>query len=154
MLMCSREGGWASSGGLNYIYVNNYNNEGFNLDFRLHNNGACIGRYSPFEPVEGEWYHFVGAFDGKSTDFYSNGAHMSKVACQQGMKETSRTLKIARSEQLGIQWDFIGMVDEVRVYDRALTEAEVKKNFAATGVAVEPSTEKLSLTWGEVKVSE
>jgi hypothetical protein len=44
-----------------------------------------------------------------------------------------------------------GTVDEVRVYDRALTQAEIPKDMETLGkYAVSPSR-KLSVCWGEVK---
>ena len=47
---------------------------------------------------------------------------------------------------------FDGLIDEVAVYNRALSEDEISQNFAADGLAVQP-TNKLALTWGEIKVS-
>jgi len=46
---------------------------------------------------------------------------------------------------------FDGTIDEVSVYDRALSKAEVKQNSRAT-LAIE-STKKLAITWGDIKVS-
>ena len=46
---------------------------------------------------------------------------------------------------------FRGVFDEVRVYDRMLTEKEVIQNFhSGVGLSVEP-TEKLSTVWGALK---
>lgn len=46
-----------------------------------------------------------------------------------------------------------GMIDEVRIYDRALTEDEVSQNFAVKNniFAVDPSG-KLATSWGSLKV--
>ena len=121
--------------------------------FRLHHDGGpCQAKYVPFEPEIGEWYHLVVTYDGSNIKYYANGEKVVTAACPKGADETPRTLKIAHSTQFGEGWDFIGAIDEVRIYDRALSDAEVKKNFTATGVAVESSTEKLPFTWGEIKV--
>ena len=50
--------------------------------------------------------------------------------------------------------DFVhkGMIDEVRLYDRALSEKEVSNNLKAEGLAVEAAG-KLSLTWGQIKAT-
>ena len=52
-----------------------------------------------------------------------------------------------------------GMMDEVRVYNGGLTEAEVKQNFASEGFATEEeeivvveTAQKLAITWGRVKM--
>ena len=42
------------------------------------------------------------------------------------------------------------MIDEVRLYNRALSEKEILNNLEAEGLAVEPAG-KLSLTWGQIK---
>ncbi len=52
-----------------------------------------------------------------------------------------------------VQFYFHGLIDEVRVYSRALSETEIKSNYAAHGLAVTGPNEKLALTWGRVKVS-
>ena len=47
---------------------------------------------------------------------------------------------------------FDGLIDEVAVYNRALSEDEISRNFAEKGLAVQP-TDKLPQTWGAIKVS-
>ena len=110
--------------------------------------------YRPFEPVAGEWYHFVGTYDGSNINFYSNGKNVAKLPCAEGAEKPPTTsLKIAHSTLFGGVYDLIGAVDEIRIYDRALSEVEVRKNFVASGgIAVEYSTLELSLTWGAIKV--
>jgi len=43
-----------------------------------------------------------------------------------------------------------GLIDETRIYDRALSEDEVKQNMKAKGFAVEKSG-KVALSWGKIK---
>lgn len=46
---------------------------------------------------------------------------------------------------------FNGVIDEVRIYDRALTEAEIQHNYqSTTGLAVD-RTDKLPTVWGALK---
>ena len=47
---------------------------------------------------------------------------------------------------------FEGLIDELGIYDRALTDDEIERNFNAKGLAVSPQ-KKLAITWGEIKVS-
>ena len=44
-----------------------------------------------------------------------------------------------------------GYIDEFRIYERALTAAEVENNMNATGLDVRPSSDHLSVTWGQIK---
>lgn len=45
-----------------------------------------------------------------------------------------------------------GLIDEVRIYEKALSEVDVQRNMTATGLAVEDSTSKLAFVWGKLKV--
>ena len=47
---------------------------------------------------------------------------------------------------------FNGLLDELRLYNRGLSQAEIKQNRDAVGLAVEP-TQKLTLTWEMIKIS-
>ncbi len=47
---------------------------------------------------------------------------------------------------------YFGLVDELRLYKRGLSQAEVKKNMDAEGLTVQPA-QKLALTWGKVKMA-
>ena len=152
VLMCARQGAWAASQGISFLYSNGYQAEGFTMYFRLHHaGGPCNLAYKPFEPEVGEWYHYTAAFDGSDVKFFVNGDNVASLPCAEGVDETAETLKIAHSKMFGNKWDFPGAIDEVRIYNRSLDEAEIKKNFASTGVAVEPSMEALPLTWGRIK---
>ena len=47
---------------------------------------------------------------------------------------------------------FEGVIDEVKIYNRALTPAEIVQNYEkAKALAVEDSSDKLAITWGELK---
>ena len=46
------------------------------------------------------------------------------------------------------------VIDERNIYNRALTDTEIIENFeTAKAPAVEYSTGKLALTWGEINIS-
>lgn len=52
-----------------------------------------------------------------------------------------------------VERHFPGVIDEVRIYDRPLSEDEVIQNFESkVGLSVEPS-DKLSILWGTMKSS-
>ena len=158
IFMCNRKGDWAAGEGITIMYLNNRlrpngDREGFNLAFNSHReDGMCDLWYEPFEPKNEDWYHYAGTYDGTTMISYVNGDNVDQRPCVKPASEASRALRITDSQQFGNNWNFIGVVDEIRIYDRALNEAEVKKNFSGD-TAVENSTEKLSLTWGEIKVS-
>ena len=50
-------------------------------------------------------------------------------------------------------YKFNGLVDEVCVYNRALSEDEIDQNMNASGITPVRPADKLALTWGDVKLS-
>jgi fructan beta-fructosidase len=46
---------------------------------------------------------------------------------------------------------FVGIIDEVAIYNRALTENEIKQNFQSIRFFAVNSNEKLAICWGNIK---
>ncbi|MFD8496955.1 LamG-like jellyroll fold domain-containing protein [Amycolatopsis sp. NPDC059657] len=82
---------------------------------------------APVTPVAGQWYHVVGVRDAAhgQLKLYVDGQPAAvRDACL--TDKTSGNTVIGRGKYGGSPVDFLdGSVDEVRVYDRALTDAEV-----------------------------
>ncbi|MDE0484200.1 MAG: LamG domain-containing protein [Candidatus Poribacteria bacterium] len=102
-------------------------------------------------PLE-EWLHIVGTYDGSNVNYYVNGELAIKHTVAGG-KIPKGGLKLCIGDRTdGVNADAIqGYVDEFRIYDRALTAAEVQKNMKATGLDVSPTSKHLSVTWGQIK---
>ncbi len=102
-------------------------------------------------PLE-QWIHLVGTYDGNTVHYYVNGKQEKKYAVPGG-KLPKGGLKLAIGDRSdGCNCDTIqGYVDEFRIYDRALTAAEVQKNMRAEGLDVSPTSKHLSVTWGQIK---
>ena len=66
------------------------------------------------------------------------------------IEQRVENLKFGWDDCCGDQRHFMGTIDEVMVYDRALTEDEVLQ-LATGGLAVSASTTKLTTTWGSIK---
>lgn len=97
------------------------------LDFR-HIDSAGLGfDLSPASPVSwlgGRWYHIVGTFDSTAKKVYVNGAQGATIG-------TNLTRGTTLSTQLNIGRHFngqyfAGSIDDVRIYDHALTADEVR----------------------------
>ena len=101
-----------------------------------------------------EWYHVVGTYDGKEMKIYVNGKLEGTSSVQSGAINYPDRVFFSIGAYKDDNEDFVhkGMLDEVRLYDRALSEKEVLNNLQAAGLAVEPAG-KLSLTWGQVKAA-
>jgi len=68
------------------------------------------------------WYHYVGVFDGSVQKMYVDGILQTDTETWSGpMKSNSVSVKLGQSDQ-----KFNGSIDEVRIYNRALSAREVK----------------------------
>ncbi len=96
------------------------------------------------------WYHIIYTSDTKEDELklYVDGELVDEGTAG-GTPENMDERRIG-SEHDGRY--LIGMIDNVRIYDRILDEAEVKQNFESESdsLPVEPAG-KLSTTWGYLK---
>ena len=98
---------------------------------------------------KGEWHHLVGVVDGKQKFLYLDGK-LAKEGNFNGPMSTGGTeTEIGSAQKDG---GFIGIIDEVVIYNRALSEKEVEQLFAAEGLPVQPQG-KLAIQWGQIKSS-
>jgi hypothetical protein len=108
-------------------------------------------------PSMGTWYHSAVVQDGKTVTVYIDGEAQDSVETE-GAGEWFDDLGVGTGyigmSTTGSSWDYFkGIIDEVRIYNRALSQAEVRQNFAAQGLAVANYVSKLAISWGEIKVS-
>jgi hypothetical protein len=72
------------------------------------------------------WYHLAATFDGAALRAYVNGELVTTNAKAVGVPDTEpTTLKIGRHSAL--PQFFGGTIDEVRIYNRALTQQEIQR---------------------------
>jgi len=82
-----------------------------------------------------EWTHVVGAYDGKNVRIYINGEVKAEKEATNLIPSDTSSYDIGATQTK--DW-FTGMIDEVKLYNRGLTEAEVLK--AMQGPSVELSS--------------
>jgi hypothetical protein len=92
---------------------------------------ASDGSYNAVQsttiPVAGTWYHVVGVYDGATSNIYINGVLENTVSDTGSITYNSDNLFIGQNGSNGER--FNGVVDEVRIYNRALSESEVKQLY-------------------------
>ncbi|MFH1726777.1 MAG: LamG-like jellyroll fold domain-containing protein [Elusimicrobiota bacterium] len=76
----------------------------------------------------GQWFHLVGTFDGSWVKVYLNGAYANGVAHDGTMQSNPNPIRIGMV--YGHRY-FNGMIDEVAIYDRALSPAEIQASYEA-----------------------
>ena len=103
------------------------------------------------EPIPlGEWTHMAATYDGAMMKVYYNGGVVAEAAASGKLDTNDVPVSIGRNN-VGNREHYIGVIDEVAIFSRALTEAEIKQAMGAPiTAAVEPSG-KLPITWGFVK---
>ncbi len=99
------------------------------------------------------WYHIIytqGIDEG--IKLYVDGVLVDGFAGAGAVPENWHERRIGSEHDEGRYLE--GMIDEVRVYDRILSEDEVEQNFGVLSnkTAVEPGG-KLATTWSSIKIS-
>ncbi|MDE0018803.1 MAG: LamG domain-containing protein [Candidatus Poribacteria bacterium] len=135
----------------------------------IKNNGGCSLAYlrGEFPISDGEWHHLV--YTNKTVD--ENGSEWRERALfidgtlnqileflplppkrQYEYEPFSEPVYLGAGNNQGkAEGFFNGSIDEVRIYDRTLTEAEIIRNYqSTTGLAVD-RTDKLPTVWGALK---
>ena len=97
----------------------------------------------------GEWYHFAGTFDGETLKVYVNGKLEGEGANNTPITPSDLELWIG-GDDFGRPTDhFPGKIDEVRLYDKVLTDADIQR-VMDTPADIEPQG-KLTTTWADIK---
>ena len=128
-----------TAGKVHYKFQNN--------QIQVNKNG---GGQADFNVDANTWYHIIYTTDTAANQLklYIDGALVSESTA--GAAPENMDERRIGSEHDGRYLN--GMIDNVRIYDRVLSEDEVKQNFDANSdqLPVEPA-EKLSTTWGALK---
>ena len=99
----------------------------------------------------GEWQHTAVIYTPSNTIFYADGERF-EFGDRTVPTTSVNPFMIGDDIPCGPVCAFPGPIDEVLVYGRELTDAEVQQNFESKGASVEPHA-KLALTWGQVRTS-
>jgi hypothetical protein len=97
----------------------------------------------------GEWYHFAGTFDGKTLRVYINGELEGENDIGQKIATSNLELWIGADDLGNPDAYFPGIIDEVRIYNKTLTEAQIKEAMA--GPFDVHLRGKLPIIWATIK---
>jgi hypothetical protein len=80
----------------------------------------------------GFWYHLTGAYDGSAVKIYVNGVLIASSPASGTMTDYGRPLRIGAFDNLSGSDSYTpGLVDEVAIYNRALTANEIAALYTA-----------------------
>ncbi|HEU4702431.1 MAG TPA: LamG-like jellyroll fold domain-containing protein [Conexibacter sp.] len=106
--------------------------------------------------VAGRTYHVAGTFDGATQRLYVNGRQVASVALSGAADTTIAGLRIGSWD--GAQQFFVGTLDEVALYNKALSASQVAAHFAAAQLplgapgdlsATTVSASQIDLAWAD-----
>jgi len=76
-----------------------------------------------------QWYHFVGTYDHNAVKIYLNGVLLTNnVIGPVTIQNSGSTLRISKDDNLNVP--FAGRIDDPRIYQRALSSAEIAYLYA------------------------
>lgn len=76
-------------------------------------------------PVLGTWYHVTSRYEHGVLDVYIDGVHSGTSSSGSGNLQTATGFHIGTYRGARDRW-FNGLIDDVRIYDRAISETEIK----------------------------
>jgi hypothetical protein len=148
--------------GWSYLIVNktDFHNNFFRLGFNQntgqlrfyteHENEANNAWVTDAEYADGEWHHVVATREEGEGKMYVDGELVKQSIAMTGDIGGDKTDWYLAQD--GNQAGFLqATMDEVRIYNRALTLEEVQQNFESRGMVAVHSRGKLSITWGAIK---
>ncbi len=106
-----------------------------------------------------QWVHIAFTWDksdGGLCKFYVNGVEIDSYLDQDALEEPLCPNDLPWTIGAMAHRDryFAGVMDEVRIYNKRLSDAEIMTNFSAQSNVVAPvqAVDKLAATWGEIKL--
>jgi len=100
-------------------------------------------------PATEEWHHIVGIFDDGKIIQYVDGEVDSELAPGGGMESVPETFRIGQA-QTSLESMF-GFIDEVAVYNRALTEDEIMEDMQQGVISPVSPQGSLATTWAAIR---
>lgn len=122
-------------------------NGGAELEFII-NVGGWQGDGGFGIPVypKGEWHHIVAIVDKNKKYIYGDGKLLKEDNFNGPMQAASTEHEIGKANDGG----FVGLIDEVVIYNKALSANEVERLYRSEGLPVEPNG-KLATRWADIK---
>ena len=116
--------------------------------------GNAMARYGATELVRDTWYHVAGVYDAdaRTLNVYLNG-HLDDGFLQgpvaPAQQASSQPVCVGRRADLR-GYEFAGLIDDVRIYSRALTQVEIEKAMNGVRIGSHPAGKAAHALAGEI----
>lgn len=99
--------------------------------------------FAPY--TDGKWHHFVGLYDGNETAIYLDGVKRASTTTK--TYPTGTDFIVIGTEIDLVSWNYTGSLDDVAIYNRALTPADIASiynynNFGITLIEIPDTTNR------------
>lgn len=95
----------------------------------LNNGSTLLATRSPTVLPTGQWVHFAGTWSGTTARVYVDGVLKGSITISGPLVASTGMLRIGGLVSSGNRY-FDGSMDEVRIYDRALSQSEIQDDMA------------------------
>jgi hypothetical protein len=96
----------------------------------INTGGSDVSAIGTTAPALGAWTHLAVTFDGGTLRLYVNGGLVGTQAAAGALRTSADALTIG-GNGVWSEW-FAGLIDEVRIYNRALTQGEIQAGMSQT----------------------
>jgi len=113
--------------GTNYTHLVAESNNRLNIYI----NGDCgveLGSVDNYVNNDGNWHYYVQTYNGTSITLYKDGGN--KKTSSSGISSTTTSSNITIGQVSGGSYPFNGQIADIQIYNRDLSEAEIKSLYA------------------------
>ncbi|MDD5547781.1 MAG: prepilin-type N-terminal cleavage/methylation domain-containing protein [Candidatus Pacebacteria bacterium] len=94
------------------------------------NSATSLHSVSAVTDGTGNWYHIAATYNGSAVTIYINGAYDNSTAQTKTLRSVTNTMSVG--SLINSTRFFNGIIDEMRLYNRALSAAEILALYNAT----------------------
>lgn len=106
---------------------------------------ANVGTVTTTLPATAAWTHVAATYDGTNMRLFINGTQAGSVGATVAIPTTNDALQISTKNPNSTANDhFDGLLDDVRIYDRALSNGEISSFAAQTGTVAIVATDSVA----------
>jgi hypothetical protein len=119
--------GWISYS-FGSVYLISIEDKGLSFGVRT-SGGSTLSATTWVVPILNTWVHVVGTYDGSTVKLYVNGVLRASQPGSGVLNKNNYRWMIGRDPIPGQARYFNGLIDEVRIYNRALSEEEIRAHY-------------------------
>ncbi|QNR25456.1 LamG-like jellyroll fold domain-containing protein [Croceimicrobium hydrocarbonivorans] len=123
---------------------------GTDVEARFRNSGGTVYTITANSALNlNSWNHFVLTYDGSTLSLYQDGTFVSSIPATGSFSSSSETFNLGFLPFSGNNFMFDGQLDDVGLWNRALSSTEVNTLYNACGMDLTDPSLKLSYEFNQ-----